>query len=205
MIIFVYGFPHAGTTILRKLIGEHSLIMDYATETASPPSHIKRTTHRFDAVVFKMPCLPDEKHNECKRIMIMKNPYDIYGSFYLRFRDKYLTFPGRTLDEYEIFLNHFNTTEDFTVKYEELGERLPEIFDYIGFKYEGIKNLSGEVGRGFVDIPDEKPGSQFDGDDHAYYRLWQINQPFKDMTGESAKHLPEAGRKEIDKRNINYG
>jgi hypothetical protein len=195
MIIMVYGFPHSGTTILRKLIGEHSHVYDFLNEVEDPP--ISKGN-----LVFKIPMLPDDRHAECKRIMIMKNPYDIYGSFYLRFGEKYLTYPGRTIGNYEQFVRHFLTTKDFTVKYEELASRLPEVFEYLGLEYEGIKNLTSYISYKHKYIPEEKPTLQTEGDDHAYYRQWQINQPFTDMTGQSAKHLPEFGRELINKSEI---
>ena len=197
MKIFVYGFPHSGTTILRKIIGSHSKIMDWYRETMDVPRNIKMP------VVFKMPALPDNRQENCKRIMIMKNPYDIFGSFYLRFGDKYLTYPGRMIKDYETFVEHFLSTDDFTIKYEELKSRLPELFEHLGFEYEGIKRLRGGAGKGYyLNTPKRKPKSQEDGPDHAYYRLWQINQPFKDMTGQSAKFLPDEGRKLIEKSEI---
>lgn len=195
MIIMVYGFPHSGTTILRKLIGEHSQIYDFYNEVEEPP--ISK-----GPLVFKIPMLPDDRHNECKRIMIMKNPYDIFGSFYMRFGEAYLSYPGRRVSDYERFVQHFLTTSDFTIKYEELGKRLPEVFEYLGFEYEGIKNSPAYISFEHKWIPEEKPTHQVEGPDHAYYRQWQINQPFQDMTGQSAKNLPEYGREFINESEI---
>jgi len=194
MKIFVYGFPHSGTTILRKLIGEHSLIHDWIDEYIDPP--------KIDNVVYKMPILPGRKQKDCKRIMIMKNPYDIFGSFYLRFGVRYLTYPGRGIKDYERFIEYFLTTTDFTIKYEDISTRLPEVFKYLGLEFEGIKNNQSYIGEEWKDVPKKKPTRQDDGDDHALYRSWQINQPFRDMTGESAKHLPWSGRELISKSEI---
>lgn len=196
MVIFIYGFPHSGTTILRKIIGEHPLVEDYLDEQSIPPPNDTGN------LVYKMPILADHSHVDCKRIMIMKNPYDIFGSFYLRFGDEYLSYPGRMVSDYERFVEHFLITEDFTVKYEELGDRLPEIFDYLGLEFQGVKNKNGYISSRHKWIPREKPTHQVDGPDHAYYRQWQINQPFRDMTGESAKFLPQHCRGILDNSEI---
>ena len=186
MKIFVYGFAHSGTTILRKLIGDHSQIYDYVDEVSDPPE--------MDDVVFKCPILPDERQNGCRRIMIIKNPYDIFGGFFLRFGDEYLNIPGHTIGDYENHVRHFLGTNDLRIKYEHLNEySLPVLFDNLGLKYEGIKQRDALIGEGWQ-TPEECPASQTEGPDHGYYRQWQINQPFRNMTGESQKYLPEETR-----------
>jgi hypothetical protein len=186
MKIFVYGFAHSGTTILRKLIGDHSQIYDYADEVSDPPE--------MDDVVFKCPILPDSRHDRCRRIMIIKNPYDIFGSFFLRFGDEYLSVPGHTIEDYEEHVKYFLYTDDFKIKYEHLNEHtLPVIFDNLGLKYEGIKKRDAFIGEGWQ-TPKKCPRDQTEGLNHGYYRQWQINQPFKNMTGRSQKYLPKETR-----------
>lgn len=196
--IFVYGFAHSGTTILRKIIGDHSLIYDYLDETELPPDVGPQHC------VFKCPILPDIRQKDCKRIMIMKNPYDIFGSFYLRFGPEYLTTKGHTIYDYEDYLRHFTTTRDFTIRYEDLfdEQNLIRMFNYIGLEYEGIKQREAFIGYKFLEIPEKKPASQEEGPAHGDYRQWQINQPFKNMTGQSAPFLPDPARYILDNNKL---
>ena len=46
-------------------------------------------------------------------------------------------------------------------------------------------------------VPNQEPGSRADGSGHGQFRTWQINQPIRDMTGESAAYLDELTRAEI--------
>ena len=197
MKIFIYGFAHSGTTILRKLIGDHSEVFDYVFETTSPPPH---GSDRH--IVFKCPGLPDWRYEKCKRIMIIKNPYDIFGSFYLRFGDEYLDIPDHRIQDYENHVKHFLNTDDFKIKYEHLNEHsLPLIFDFLGLQYEGIKERDACAGV-LMGIPNDEPENQKEGDGHVSYRTWQINQPFQNKTGESAKHLPPACRELLAENEI---
>lgn len=202
MKIYVYGFPHCGTTILRKIIGDHSQITEYFDEIPLPPESKGN-------IVFKHPSLPSIEHKDCKRIMIMKNPYDVFGSFYRRFGDKYLTTKFHTLDSYCFMLQHFKTTKDYTVKYEDLFKmaqdgtfyEIKRIFEeYLAITYEGIKTRKTQIGYKWDHIPETEPSNQSEGTFHAHYRNWQINQPFQNMTGRSAKFLPDEGRELIWQR-----
>ena len=185
MRIYIYGFAHSGTTILRRLIGDHSLIHDYVKEIETPPER--------DNVVFKCPILPNEVQKNCKRIMIMKNPYDIFGSFFLRFGPEYLTTPLHTIADYEEFVRHYYATGDIKIKYEHLNkESLPLVFDLLGLEYEGESDRDALIGEG-VETPEECPPDQKEGENHGLYRQWQINQPFENMTGRSAPYLPKEG------------
>ena len=173
-------------------------IYDFLDETAGPPN--VKAPH----FVFKCPGLPDLRQKDCTRIMIMKNPYDIFGSFYLRFGEEYLRIKDRSIPVYEEYVNHFLTTRDYKVRYEDLfvEPTLEALFDYLGFEFEGIKDEKSSIGYQFTEIPEERPDRQTEGTYHARYRMWQLNQPFQNMTGNSARHLPEQGRIMISRSKI---
>jgi hypothetical protein len=198
MIIFVYGFPHSGTTILRKIIGDHHLVREHYNETGDPPS--KGTPH----VVFKCPILPDLRQKDCKRVMIIKNPYDIFGSLYQRLGDKYLSTPRHSIQEYEYHVMHFLTTRDVKIRYEELfeEEKRMRLFEQLGLSYAPIIERETYIGDNWKEVPEAEPTYQTEGSYHALYRTWQINQPFENMTGHSAAYLPIAGRKKIEASKI---
>jgi hypothetical protein len=198
MRIFIYGFPHSGTTILRKIIGSHPMIMEHFEETGEPPNG--GSPH----LVFKCPILPDLRQKNCRRVMIIKNPYDIFGSLYLRLGNKFMTTPRHSIQEYEDFVMHFLTTKDVTIKYEDLFEEENRItlFRNLGISYQPIQDREVYIGKKWKDIPKEEPPEQTEGSYHALYRTWQINQPFTNMTGNSAKHLPDYARVRIESSKI---
>ena len=173
MKIFVYGFAHSGTTILRKIIGDHSLIYDYLDETEAPPD--------IRNCVFKCPILPDIRQKDCKRVMIIKNPYDIFGSLYQRLGDRVLMTPRHSISDYEDHGMHFLTTRDIKIQYEELfeEEKLKKLFDQLGLSYQPPIERESYIGDKWKDIPEEKPTEQTEGSYHALYRSWQINQPLE--------------------------
>ena len=198
MKIFIYGFPHSGTTILRKIIGNHSLVSEFYNETGDPPD--KGNPH----VVFKCPILPDLRQKDCKRVMIIKNPYDIFGSLYQRLGDRVLMTPRHSISDYEDHVMHFLTTKDIKIQYEELfeEEKLQRLFERIGLSYQPPIERESYIGDKWKDIPEEKPVEQTEGSYHALYRSWQINQPLENMTGHSAVWLPLAIRKMIESSKI---
>jgi hypothetical protein len=198
MKIFIYGFPHSGTTILRKIIGDHPLVYEYYNETGNPPEISK--TH----VVFKCPILPDLRQKDCRRIMIIKNPYDIFGSLYLRLGKNYLSTPRHTISDYEDHVRHFLSTRDIKVRYEELFEEETRkgIFSLLGLDYAPIIERETYIGEKWKEIPEEPPDFQVEGSYHALYRSWQINQPFENMTGNSAIFLPEEAKVKIEASKI---
>ena len=194
MKIFVYGFPHSGTTILRKLIGNHPLVGEFYNETGEPPNS------KFPHTVFKAPILPDLRQKDCKRVMIIKNPYDVFGSLYQRLGDRCLMTPRHTISEYEDHVMHFQTTRDIKIRYEELfeEEKLKALFNQLGLSYQEPIERESYIGDKWKNIPEEKPELQTEGSYHALYRTWQINQPLENMTGHSAIWLPMAMRKMIE-------
>ena len=184
MKIFIYGHRHTGTTILRKIIGSHSKIYDYLDETDIPPDL------SYENIVFKLPTLPSELQDQCKRIMIIKNPYDVFGSIRLRFGSMSVKSYKKLIEEYEKFVLHFLKTDDLKIKYEDMFHEpnMIKLFNDLGFGYEGIKNTKGYISSVHMYIPENPPEDQTDGENHANYRQWQINQPFQNMTGKSAKY-----------------
>ena len=189
MKIFVFGFAHSGTSILKKIIGDHSKVYEVIREVYVPPPY-----SLLPHLVFKYPLLPEKHtHRNCKKIMIIKNPYDIFGGYYLRYGKDYLKIKEHKIGDYMAFVRYFlQETDDYKIKYEDLfksGE-IEKIFKWIGLEYEGAKTRNAYCFPG-IPIPEKMPKKQREGIEHGLYRTWQINQPLRDMTGESAKYLPK--------------
>lgn len=185
MKIYIFGYSHCGTTILRKVIGDHSLVDEITWEDYRPPIY-KDKPH----IVFKAGALPLEIHNDCKRVMIMKNPWDVFGSMLYRFGEEFDSKFGKLLQRYANYLKYFKKeTGDFKVRYEDLfWGGLHDVFKYLDLKYEGPKDRESE--HRF------KPGVDLIRQDLATIKNYelrtkQINSPFTDMTGKSAVRLPK--------------
>lgn len=182
MKIFVFGWAHCGTTILRKIIGDHSEVDEVTHEQFSPPEYGDKPH-----IVFKYPDLPTRVHRWCKRVMIMRNPWDVFGGHYMRLGPKIF---GAKFDKaLQAYLNHLryfeDSTPDFKFRYEDIWTKdmLPKVFMYVGLSYEGVKQDRQS------ELTNRDPGN-FLLDALASYRTKQINAPFKDRTGISAVHLP---------------
>jgi hypothetical protein len=102
--IIVSGFPHSGTTILRKLIGNHSKVFDVGRECyAVDEKHIeefnrentkkKRRGKSVDTHIAVKGPWGDrviqnlDQYSDYKVVIIVKNPLDVYASLKLRFAD----------------------------------------------------------------------------------------------------------------------
>lgn len=181
--IYVFGYSHCGTTILRKVIGDHSLVDEVTWEIFYPPE-FKKKPH----IVFKAGGIPGEVHKDCKRVMIMKNPWDVFGSLAKRKGDEFSGAFGQLLQRYVGHLQYFDLeTDDYKVRYEDLFDGgLEGVFDYLGLDYEGptLRKSAHELPPG----ADPNKASQ-EAMNTYRLRTAQINGPFEDMTGRSAPYL----------------
>jgi hypothetical protein len=198
--IVVIGFPHCGTTILRKLIGNSSEVFDVQIESMNIPDIkilekncvIKFTTTDLDAVL--------SKYNDFKIVSIIKNPFDVLGSINRRFING--GDENHTISDWDKYANSFikymNNPIDnmYTVKYEDLFDEsyneIKNIYDFLGLEYsEDIINSNREIyiSPTCKQIPKEEPEGCTNGVQHGEYRTWQTNQPFKNKTGDSRKYL----------------
>lgn len=94
--ILVIGFQHSGTSILRKIIGNHSQVYDVVNEAQSiPKREFKNILNDKNAtsIVIKTPFWNNisnvddliNKYNGFKIVFILKNYLDIYASLKMRF------------------------------------------------------------------------------------------------------------------------
>ena len=186
MKIYVCGFSHCGSTILRKVIGDHSLVDEVTYETSDPPE-FKAAPH----IVFKSGGLPEDKHKDCKVIVIIKNPWDVLGSMHRRFKERDDGRLVRAFHTYMEYLDYFRMPlPAHKVRYEDLfSGGLERVFDYLGLEYEGPKDRKSEFSL--------LEGQSDDLKGLAAYRTKQINTPFRNMTGNSARYLPRGLSKDI--------
>lgn len=192
--IIINGFPHSGTTILRKIIGSYSEVYDVIEECHD---FNLKTAKKF--AVCKFVGLPTRSYpSNVQRIMILKNPWDIFGSLYLRYGEKMRDIHGHQVRDYLNFVVAWTETKAIRVKYEQIV--------YSSFRYGLIKRLGIEPferkTEGQVETEIEVPTEEPDRKDHHRFRVWQINQPIRNMTGESAVYCPKDIAKELNSYKI---
>jgi len=213
--ILVYGFPHTGTSILKKLIGNSSDVHEIPEEVHYAP--MIRNSQRNNVVIKYAGGKPMPmnfhvtRYKDYKIVLCIKNPYDAFGSLFSRFG--HFNFEGCTVNDWIHYGNLFMYFRDnphsrvFTIKYEEFFEnefkKIEEMFKFLNLKYSK-ETIIYSTRPSFITknpfIPKDKP-SRF-GDSHGAFRNWQMNQPFVDKTGESAKSLQPEMKRKLGELNI---
>lgn len=211
--VLVTGFAHSGTSILRCKIGECPNVFDVPLETRACIIGQMRMDQakqaNMDFIVMKTPFLPRKPIQKRFEhvILVLRNPYNVFTSLRKRFcpnlpLDQRGGFTPRlsifaykrTLD---FFLEHRKLDPKETgvhcITYDELflndGQKLKSILDEIGIKYEEgfpmvhrkdypIQFYPGDPLE--ANVPTEAPPMASE----TQYRLWQVNQEFKNMNGE---------------------
>ena len=233
--IFILGFPHSGTSILKRIIGNARDVYEhpYETNAFKPEVAAAAAASGKRAVVIKdinFPWLPSYAipgdvprlvlefkeylvgNAPIQFVMVNKNPEDIFGSLNRRFG---VSGPdarplGHQFAEWEtwaaVFALFRSTPQAnlFTICYEEFFadhySKIFELFDFLDLPFDSSMLHSDRpslIVKSVAAVPTEEPKSRADGDGHGQFRTWQINQPFRDMTGESAIHLDDQTRAEI--------
>jgi len=185
--ILVTGVPHSGTSILRKLIGNHPDVWDVSTECICIRSRPKGFTN--------------EKAFVCKVTTVYKTwpeGYLIVG-VYRDIHDILLGMEERGLDTtYEEFrreyikqntrlLEHAATKDNvIVVRYESLFDSehtvLKRVFGFCGLSFFPEIVTENHLRKALInrgEIQDEEPPRT----SHEDFRTWQINSPFKQCGG----------------------
>jgi hypothetical protein len=201
--IIIFGFPHTGTTILRSIIGHIENVYEIVDEV----NYIDNHYTNYDFVLCKFPYLIHEnelltKYTDYIKIFIIRNPLYVFSSLNKRFNYEELP-EHHTINCYINTIKQFNTfnkkTFDnlFLIKYEDIFEdnykNLIHIFDKIGFKYNKTifdnSKYTNKVQFGEqLTIPTICPSNT----SHSEYRLFQINNPFKNNNDKNKIDLTES-------------
>lgn len=197
--IIIFGFPHSGTTILRCIISHIKNVYEIVNETKKIDNNNSDYAN-YNFVLCKWPYLINEnelltEYSDYIKIFIIRNPLYIFSSLNKRFDNtvnihknvehehsinKYI----ETVKEFNKFKNNNNINNLFLIKYEDIFEdnykNIKYIFDKIGFIYndtifDNSKYKNNVQYGNNLQIPNEIPLNS----SHTEYRLFQINQPFK--------------------------
>lgn len=206
--IIIFGFPHSGTTILRCIISHIENVYEIIDETNKIDDNNSEYT-KYNFVLCKWPYLINENelltnYSDYIKIFIIRNPLYIFSSLNKRFDnsliiDKNFEYEHSinkyidTIKEFNNFKNK-NINKLFLIKYEDIFEEnyknIKYIFDKIGFIYSDSifdnSKYNNKVQYGDnLKIPSETPLNTC----HTEYRLFQINQPFKNNNDKNKIYL----------------
>lgn len=214
-MIFITGYQHSGTTILRRIVGAHPDVFEIPTEclphTRVAEEELAKDNGEHDFSVSKVPVVwwgEDFKRRieapDIVRLNIMKNPLDVFSSLILRHRsftpksENY----GHVL-QWAAWARYFldETPErDFNVKYEDLfiGEEpnhrlLEDIISHC--ELDRCPDLLERKQREKVPLHCEAvpsyPPSRIK---HEQFRSWQVNQPLRNQSGKHRGVLSDEDR-----------
>jgi hypothetical protein len=206
--ILVTGFPHSGTTVLRAKIGECKNTKEQSKEFNDVTEF--HPNMPYDFYVWKTPVIPGEfrnntfsvkeetKYKDTIIIPIIRNPWNVFSSLYKRGiqSGQFSIYDNRQLHSIEYYNNACDIIADafknnyknvYPIKYEDMFDNnfqtLKNIFDKIGLQYDDsiFETKTKEYKHNdceYIDDYDKKDLQ--DGE----YRMWQINQPFKNMNAD---------------------
>lgn len=200
--IFVFGFHHSGTTILRTILGHIRDAQTFLPE-ADPPNHpdfARDAKYR----VFKNPEIKEEyfsaEYDEIVKFFIARNPLHVLSSCnrrhgedpkiaeytakrYLRMAEIFVRTQGSATPnlyhvKYEdFFLDGHKAIRDALDKHDI--EHDETIFQNQLYKNFSHKNQSEKA------VPKERPSDT----EHERLRLYQVNQPFQNNNDPSKIRL----------------
>ena len=191
--IIIFGFPHSGTTILRCIIGHIENVYEIIDEISIINDN--NDYNNYDCVLCKYPYLINENtlltdYSDYIKIFIIRNPLYVFSSLNKRFGNEVLD-DNHNINKYIDTIKEFNKLKNinninnlFLIKYEDIFEdnykNIKYIFDKIGFNYNDniFDNQKYKNKVQFEDLLTNFSDSSINNC-HTKYRLFQINQPFK--------------------------
>jgi len=199
--VFIVGCGHSGTTLLRQILGAHSLIYDIPYESRlGLKNNPKRLIAYFDRLaicekktrwVEKTPrhihCIPQllELLPDAKILIILRDGRDVACSIKDRHGDIEEAITRWVEDNLagEAYWQHPNV---YVLKYESIIEdfegTIATVLDFIGEEYEPAMHEYHRMNSPNQAERISKPPSP-NGKNHNRYRRWQISQPLFDGRG----------------------
>jgi len=223
--ILITGFPHCGTSILRAKIGEAKDTWDQKIEDVYPKHVPHAINNGYKFYVWKHPLLHQEFRgvngyaakndipifNNTDIISIIRNPYYVLSSFLGKRAANPYSGPKHTFDAYiEAATKWLDSKEKgydgvYTIRYEDMFvdnyKALWDITNSIGLEFP-INNFDEKTqtyvmnGKQYFET---EPERGFKG---AEYRIWQMNQDFKNMNSIDKLDLPPNIEKLLDESDV---
>jgi len=205
--IFVTGHQHSGTTILRKIIGNHKQVYEYYDEKPFDKIlSLFKTENKGEFVVGKYPDLLDTELESISRtidltnlkiICILKDPRQVLVS--IRKRNPNIAVSDFLKRWERIAQNCIELSEKdnrcILLKYEDLfGQeflKIKETFRWLGLEYDhNIIDSNHKIVSKINfkhDVPDQMPPRH----QQEAFRTYQINQPFVQHTWDFGSELTQ--------------
>jgi len=203
--ILVTGFPHSGTTILRAKIGECKNTKEQSKEFNDVTEF--HPNMPYDFYVWKTPSIPEvfrnntfsvkeeTQYKDTIIIPIIRNPWNVFSSLYKRGiqTGQFSIYDNRQLHSIAYYNNAANVISDaiqnnykdvYPIKYEDMFDNnfqtLKNIFNKIGLQYDDniFETKTKEYKHNDCEYIDDYDKKDLQNGE---YRMWQINQPFKNM------------------------
>ena len=201
-ILFITGMGHSGTSILRKVIGNHYHVFDVLDEAEN--LYDVMVPSKYEFVVYKSPrkdfdFLVDSHCTDSRftAVAIIRDPRDVFCSYRKRMGscDAHV-FIEEWIKHAETAIELEKQSYGYSTQYEKMFENnyagLKNVFDWIGLDsaLECIEtNTQRKVSINTKTIPDREPERL---ENNEMFRSWQINQPVKQMSGIWKNELSKA-------------
>jgi adenylyl-sulfate kinase len=207
MRILIAGFPHSGTSILRKVIGNHPDVFDFhESETAiyQPDTRwqarlgLRRRYEGRNHVVFKWPFHDVLDVTNADRIIwIIRDPQDVFGSLRQRFSS--CVPPDHSAQAWQEYASFFLSIPEceryYRLRYEDMFGRnyvkLRHLFGWLGLKWDNIVTRT-ESRFAPIRYAGTLPRSAPARTEHNAFRAWQTSQAFESKSGQSRAFLDAA-------------
>jgi hypothetical protein len=198
---FITGCGHTGTTLLARIIGNHSQVYlplretniflaynalihnslleaEILTAINDNPNalyYIEKTPRHIWHVDYIRRATSDSKFILCTR-----NGYDVIASIFKRTMDIKESI-RRYKDDSLLTIRQLDQSDVILVKYENIilcrGEEIKKICKFLGLKYEKEMLNYHKKEVSWNNVNEMKKGNGLEGDEHNSLRNWQANQP----------------------------
>jgi len=214
MRILIAGFPHSGTSILRKIIGNHPEVHDYyQSEVARYPRPrglgvFKRLLpYEYCGkrhVVFKIPRHDVELSTNADRIIyVIKNPFDVFASLNIRSESALPDSCSLAAwqDYAKYFLDKRFSGRCYKVRYEDLFPHdfalVKAIFSWLDLDWDDSV-LNTESRYTPIRYEGHMPSSEPPRTQHPAFRAWQTSQKLENLAGRNRHFLDDRVRRAVE-------
>lgn len=220
--IFVCGCGHTGTTIITRVLGEHSSIYTPPYESNALLAYnslersweilghleasaiasgcsvvLEKTVRHIWHVDYIRRVVPD-----CKFVLVTRDGRDVIGSLYNRYRDLAAAIT-RYRDDSMLTIRQLSCADTVLIKYGEFisdpKKEITRLLAFMGYDWEDsmLGYHTKEPTKWFGTKRHEK-GSGLEGDEHNLLRSWQINQPLFDGRNSWKSRIPTSEWTKLD-------
>jgi len=202
-IILIFGFPHSGTTILRKIIGRCEDIYEYKHETWKITDEMKINEKKEKNILIKWPFaanefFEDDEYKDVKKVFIIRNPYYIFSSLNTRLNSNLGI--GHTVDYYYGTIKRYTNLikeprhDIYCIKYEDLFknnyQEIKNIINYLGLRYSSLIFEQSDK------LPEVIPDCVFE---HDKYREYQNQLFLENFNGKKPLNLTKENINNLNK------